>query len=169
MVQGNILGSLIAASSEFSGNCPRSCCFSHPVRMGLPAGAGPGRARPAKLDAAAGLCSAPSAQAAVILAAGFIGRQECSWRALPACHARALPACGCVAGRYGEGDASPQLEAVGVSGPLLPVPGSRQGAGGAFFRQPRRGQPHLQPQPLPSDKSGGDDKWRRGIWAGSQQ
>lgn len=107
MVQGNILGSLIAASSEFSGNCPRSRCFSHPVRMGLPAGAGPGRARPAKLDAAAGLCSAPSAQAAVILAAGFIGRQECSWRALPACHARALPACGCVAGRYGEGDASP--------------------------------------------------------------
>lgn len=155
---------LIAAGGESSGNCPESHCFLHPACLGLPAGAGLGRASPAKLDADARLRSAPFAQAGVILAAGFIGHQECGWRALPARHAGALPGCSCAVGRYGEG-----LGAVGASGdPPRVVPGSCQGAGGAFFRQPRRGRPHFQPQPLPACKSGGDDKWRRGIWAGSR-
>lgn len=99
MLRGDALGSLIAANGESSGNYPKSHCFLHPMCVGLPAGAGLGRASPAKLDADTRLLSAPFAQAGVILAAGFIGRQECGWRALPARHAGALPGCGCVAGR----------------------------------------------------------------------
>lgn len=121
--RGTLWGSPVAAGGESSGNHPKSCPFSHPARVGLPAGAGPGRASPAKLAADAGLGSTPFAPAGIILAAGFIGRQECGWRALPARHAKAPPARGCVAGRYGEG--------LGVGGPGWrppPVPRAAPGS-----------------------------------------
>lgn len=59
MLQGDALGSIIAFGGESSGNYPESSL---------------GRGEPARLNGMqARLCSAPSAQAAVILAAGFIG------------------------------------------------------------------------------------------------
>lgn len=105
------------------------------------------------------LCSAPSAQAAVILAAGFIGAGM--RLAGAACPSRRGPA-----GPRLRGGASREgLGAVGASGD----PPSPPRAGEVLFLGSRAGATALPAPSAPACKSGGDDKWRRGIWAGSRR
>lgn len=86
-----------------------------------------------------------------------LSAKECGWRALPARHAGALPARGCVRGQPrgaggGGGERRP---------PLRP--------GEVLFLGSRAGATALPAPSAPACKSGRDDKWRRGIWAGSRR
>lgn len=137
------MGSIIALSGESRGNHPESSL---------------GRAEPAGLNGIqALLCSAPSAQAAIILAAGFIGAGM--RQAGAACASR-------------RGPAGPRLRA----GPAERGWGRRGRAetpplraGEVLFLGSRAGATPLPAPSAPACKSGGDDKWRRGIWAGSRR
>lgn len=137
------LGSIIALGRESSGNYPESS---------------QGWSEPAGLNGMqALLCSAPRAQAAVILAAGFIG--EGMRLAGAACASR-------------RGPAGPRLRA----GPAERGWGRRGraetpplGPGEVLFLGSRAGATALPAPSAPACKSGRDDKWRRGIWAGSRR
>lgn len=116
-----------------------------------------GRGEPAGLNGMqALLCSAPSAQAAIILAAGFIGA------------GMRLAGAACASRR---GPAGPRLRA----GPTERGWGRRgraetpPRAGEVLFLGSRAGATALPAPSAPACKSGGDDKWRRGIWAGSRR